>query len=264
MSRWIVSHVPAWLLLVGLVVFVAGGAMLVQVYVRHRFPWLKEDEHNDVTRFAYGVVAFVYAFFIGFVVSVMLGQINTANAKARTEGAAAVQMARDLSVFDKADSNRIRQSMLDYERAAVIEWPLATRNRSFPEVDNALARLYTAYEQVQPRNDTQKTFLATSFTNLGTISEARTERLIQARTDIGPPWPCWLTILLTSALVLGGAIVYGVNDPARHYPMVAIVSTLVAAILFLVLQVSNPFIGEISTSPEPLRGVIGILSQPPG
>jgi hypothetical protein len=262
-SRWIVSNVPSWLLLVGLIVIVAGGAVLAQVYVRHRFPGLKEDAHNDVTRFAYGVVAFVYAFFVGFIVSVMWGQINTADAKARTEGAVGVQMARDLSVFDKADSDRIRQSLLDYERAAVVEWPLAAPDRSFPEVDSALARVYTAYEQVQPRNDTQKTLLATSFTNFGNISEARTERLIQARTDVGTPWPCWAIILLTSALVLGGAIIYGVETPARHYPMVATVGVVVAAILFLVLELSNPFVGEISTSSEPLREVIGVLSQPP-
>ena len=263
MSRWIVSNVPSWLLLLGLVVFVAGGAVLVQAYVRHRFPGLKEDEHNDVTRFAYGVVAFVYAFFVGFVVSVMWGQINAADAKARTEGAVAVQMARDLTVFDKADSDRIRQNLLDYERAAVVEWPLATRDRSFPEADKALARVYTAYEQVLPRTDTQKTFLAASFTNLGNISQARTERLIQARTDVGTPWPCWAIILLTSALVLGGAIIYGVDSPARHYPMVAIVGVLVAAILFLILELSNPFVGEISTSPEPLREAIQVLSQSP-
>jgi hypothetical protein len=195
--------------------------VLIQVFVRRRFPGLNTDQHNDVTKFAYGVVAFVYAFFIGFTVSVSWGQINAADAKARTEGAAAVQMARDLTVFDKADSDRIRQSLLEYERAAVAEWPLAARDRSFPETDNALARLYTAYEQVQPGDDTQKTFLATSFTNLGTISQARTERLIQARTDTGPPWPCWVIILLTSARVPGGAIIYGVENPTLHYPMVA-------------------------------------------
>jgi hypothetical protein len=33
-----------------------------------------------------------------------------------------VQLARDLTVFEKADSDRIRQSLLDYERAAVADW----------------------------------------------------------------------------------------------------------------------------------------------
>lgn len=263
LSRWIVSNVPSWLVLLGLVVFVAGGAVLVQMYVRHRFPRLKGGEHNDAIKFAFGVVGFVFAFFTGFVVSAMWGQVNSAGVMARTEGAAAVQMARDLSVFDRADSDRIRQSLLEYERAAVAEWPIAASGDSFPEADNALKRLYTAYEEVQPRTDTQKTLLGASFTNLDKISQARTERVLQARTDIGPPWSLWAVIFLTSGLLVGCAIVYGVEQSALHYTIVAIVGVLVAANLFLVLELSHPFIGKIATSPEPLRDVIQFLSSPP-
>jgi len=174
-----------------------------------------------------------------------------------------VQLARDLTVFDKADSDRIRQSLLDYERAAVTEWSIAASGHSFPDADNALTRLYTAYEEVQPRTDTQTTFLATSFTNLDKISQARTERVLQARTDTGPPWSLWAVILLTSGLLMGWAIVYGVDKPAMHYTMVATLGVLVAAILFLVLELSYPFVGKTATSPEPLRDAIQFLSSPP-
>ena len=254
LSRWILIHVPSWLVLLGL---------LVLMYVRRRFPRPKGDEHNEAIKFAFGVVGFVFAFFTGFVVSAMWGEINSAGERARTEGAAAVQMARDLTVFDKAGSDRIRQSLLEYERAAIAEWPIAANGVSFPEADNALKRLYTAYEEVQPRTDTQKTFLATSFTNLDKISQARIERVLQARTDTGPPWSLWAVILLTSGLLMGWAIVYGVDTPAMHYTMVATLGVLVAAILFLVLELSYPFVGKTATSPEPLRDAIQILSSPP-
>jgi len=254
---------PSWLLLLGLIVLVAGGAVLIQLYVRRRFPRLKEDAHNDVTRFAFGVVGFVFAFFVGFVVSAMWAQINNADGRARTEGSAGVQLARDLTVFDKADSNRIRESLLVYERAAVAEWPVAASGRSFPEADNALARLYTAYEQVQPRTDIQTKFLATSLGNLDKMSQARTERVLQARTDVGPPWSLWAVIFLTSGLLLGCAIIYGVETSAMHYTMVATLGVLVAAELFLVLELSHPYIGEIATSPEPLRQIVRVLSPDP-
>jgi hypothetical protein len=72
-----------------------------------------------------------------------------------------------------------------------------------------------------------------------------------------------MVILLTSGLVLGCAIIYGVEKPAMHYAMVASVGALVATALFLVLELSYPFTGEMATSPEPLREVIQVLSQPP-
>lgn len=122
MSWWIVNYIPSWVLLTGLIVLIAGGAALLQRYVRRRFPVLNGDAHNDVTKFTYGFIGFVYAFFIGFVVSSMWGQNNAADGNARAEGAAAAQMARDAVVFDTADKDRIRQSLLTYEHAAIAEW----------------------------------------------------------------------------------------------------------------------------------------------
>ena len=104
MSSWLVEHVPAGVLLIALIVLFAGGALLAQRFVRRRYPHLAGEEHNDVTRFAYGVIGFVYAFFIGFLVSAMWGHINTADVNARAEGAAVVQLARDAAVFDTADA----------------------------------------------------------------------------------------------------------------------------------------------------------------
>jgi hypothetical protein len=262
-SNWIVNNLPSWLLLLGLIILISGGAVLAQAYVRHRFSHFKGDEHNDVTRFAFGVIGFVYAFFVGFIVSAMWGQINTADENARIEGAGAVQLAKDLHVFDKADSDRIRQSLLEYERAAEVEWPMAASGKHFPEADNALQRLYTAYEATQPRTDIQKMLLATSLNNLDKISQKRTERVLIAQTDTGPPGSLWAVILLTSGMVLGCAIIYGGEKPARHYAMVAVVGVLVASNLFLVLELAHPYIGEIATSPEPLREVIRVLSPPP-
>src|SRR4029079_14559182 len=120
-SRWMVNVIPAWVLLIVLIVLIAGGAGLIQTYVRRRFPVLTRGEHNDLIKFTEGFVGFVYAFFIGFVVSAMWGQINAADGNARAEGAAAGQMARDLNVFEQV-GDRLRQSLLAYERAAVAEW----------------------------------------------------------------------------------------------------------------------------------------------
>lgn len=260
MSAWLVEHVPAGILLIALIVLFAGGALLAQRFVRRRYPHLAGEEHNDVTRFAYGVIGFVYAFFIGFVVSAMWGHINTADGNARAEGAAAVQLATDAAVFDAADAERIRQRLLAYERAAIAEWP---GNRT-AEADAALTDVYRAYGQIVPADDLQKSIVATSFGNLDKVGQARTVRIMAAHVDDGPPWPLWAVVFLTSALVLGTAIIYGVEKPSMHYPMVAIVGVLVATNLFLVLQLSHPFIGDVATSPDPLHEAVAVLEQPGG
>jgi hypothetical protein len=262
-SQWLVSNLPPWLLLLGVIVVTAAGAIAVQIVVRRRFPGLRGDEHNDATKFAFGVIGFVFAFFLGFVVSAMWGQINAADGRARTEGATGVELARSLTTFDQPDRDRIRQSLLDFENAAIIEWSASADGRQHPPAEEALARLRSEYGKVQTRTPAQDAVLRASLTNLDSLSQARTQRVLQARTDVGPPWSLWAVIFVTSGLLLGCAIIYGVEKPATHYTMVAILGVLVGAQLFLVLELSHPFIGEIGTSPEPLREVIRVLSATP-
>jgi hypothetical protein len=244
-----------------LIAVIAGGAALIQRYVRRRFPVLKGDAHNDGTKFTYGFIGFFYAFFIGFVVNSMWGQNNAADADARAEGAAAVQMARDAVVFEAPDRIRIRQSLLAYEQAAIAEWP-ETPNRRSADAETALARLSKDYEAVAVKTDAQKTLLSASFSNLDKIGQARTVRLLTAREDAGLPWSLWAVIFLTSAMVLGIVIVYGVENPTLHYAMVAIVAVIVATNFSLILQLAQPYVGDVSTTSDPLQEVVTVLSQP--
>lgn len=259
MTGWIVSHIPPGLLLVGLIVLISGGAMVLVMLVRRWFPALNGDEHNDVTKFTYGFIGFIYAFFIGFVVSSMWGQTSTTDANARAEGAAAVEMARNLDVFSKPDGDRIRESLLRYEQAAIAEWDDGTGTRS-PQADAALAQVSAAYRQADASTDTQKSTLAASMANLDKVSQARTVRLFTARDDTGPPWPLWAVIFLTSAMVVGTVVIYGVEKPTMHYPMVAIVGLIIATNLFLILELSHPFLGGIATTSDPLHEVVSMLS----
>jgi hypothetical protein len=122
--------------------------------------------------------------------------------------------------------------------------------------------VYKAYDGVAAKTDTQKTLLATSFSNLDKISQARTVRLLTAREDAGLPWPFWAVIFVTSSLVLGTVIIYGVEKPILHYPMVAVVAVIVATNLFLVVELAHPYVGAVSTTSDPLQEVVAVLSQP--
>ncbi len=262
MSRWIVTHVPSGLILVCLMAVVAGGGMLVSMVVRRRFPALTRDEHNDVLKFTYGFIGFVYALFIGFVVSSMWGQINTADANARAEGAVAVQVATDAARFEKADAEKIRRGLAEYATAVIAEWGTDADTRS-PAADAALAQLYTTYEQMNSVTDRQKALVASAYANLDKLGQARTVRLLTAREDTGPPWPLWTVIVLTSALVLGTAIIYGVDQPRMHHPMVVIVGLVIAVNLFLIVELSHPYIGAIATTSDPLQEVLRVLALTP-
>jgi len=64
-------------------------------------------------------------------------------------------------------------------------------------------------------------------------------------------------------MVLGTVIIYGVEKPRQHYPIVAIVGAIIAMNLYLVLQLSHPYVGEISPSSDPLHEVVRVLTNSP-
>jgi hypothetical protein len=260
-SGWIVTDTPSALLLPALIVAVAGPAVLVKFIVRRRFPGLKGDSHNDVTRFAYGVIGFVYAFFVGFLANAMWGQINSADAKAASEGSAAIELARSIGDFDPEDGDRIRDSLLAYERAAATEWVVVARGEAYPEAEDALRRLRAAYRQVQPGNDAAARSLGIALGNLDKASALRSERLFLAATDTGPPWSLWAVVFVTSAMVLGCAIIYGGEGALIQYAMTATIGALVATNLFLILELSHPYLGDIGTSAQPLLEAIRLLES---
>jgi len=212
---------------------------------------LKTDQHNDALKFAYGVIGFVYAFFVGFIVSGLWSQVAIADGLVRSEVAAGVQIARDRFAFDPADQERIRKDLRAYEQAARAEWPLAARGEFSADADKALKQLYKTIREIQPETDVQKTFLSTTVSNLEAMSKGRTERLSQAKTHQGVKWPLWLVVGLTSGLVVAAAVTYGVESARLHHTVVLTVSGLVAVILFLVLDLSFPYLGDIATPPVP-------------
>ncbi|KAA1248013.1 DUF4239 domain-containing protein [Mycobacterium simiae] len=257
------KDVPSWLLLPGLIVLISGGAVLIQRYVRNRFPGLKGDTHNEVMRFVFTVIAVLYAFLSGFMINALWGQINAADARAAVEGSTGMQQAKSLTVFDEADSDRIRQRLLEYERAAVAEWPLVASGQTQPEAEMVLHALYTAYQEVQPRNDVQSKFLAISLNNLDKMSAARTERITLARTATGPPFPLWAVNFVIGTMLLGSGIIFGGTQSAFNHMMVAAMGVLIASVLFVIAEMSHPYLGEIATSPESLCQVVAFLSPSP-
>lgn len=129
--------------------------------------------------------------------------------------------------------------------------PLASRGEASPQADLALKQLYQTIREVPASDPIQQDFRSTTIGNLETMSTSRTQRLMQAKNHQGANWPLWLVVLVTSGLVLGAAITYGVESSRLHHAIVLTVSVLVAVNIFLVLDLSYPYLGDISTPPIP-------------
>jgi hypothetical protein len=260
LGRWLIINVPPWLLLTGMIIAFAGSALILGRFLRNHAPVLKSGAHNDALRFVYSVIGLVYAFFVGFIVSGLWGEVSAADDLVQGEVAAAIQVARDRRVFDTADADRLRDSLMDYQKAVREEWPRASVDGSSSvEADEAIKQLYSVVGNLQPRTDVQKIFMGSLVGNLEKMSNSRSERLIQANNHQGASWVLWVVVIATSVMVLGAAILFGIDNPRIYYWAVVTVGALVAVNMFLILDVSYPYLGSIATTPSPIHiGVSGL------
>ena len=261
----LIVWLPGWAMLTALIAVISGGSVLTAFLVRRRFPQIASGGRNDALNFGYGAVALVYAFFIGFVVSGLWDQNTAEDTQIRIEGATGVELARNLSAFEPADVDRIRQSLLDYVHAAEAEWPLADKGHSLPEADNALAALIQTYREAGSRVERPELIpLDNTFDNLEQLGLSRTDRILEGGVNDGPSWSLWAVIFLTSGLVIGCTIIFGVASRVMHFAVVAIVAAMVATNLFLVLVLAHRCLadkchGETAATPAALQIIADAL-----
>ncbi|OBA99256.1 hypothetical protein A5662_15465 [Mycobacteriaceae bacterium 1482268.1] len=260
MSRWLVTHIPSWWLLIALVVGIVGVAIGVQTLLRRRFPKVTEGKQNDVLVFGFAVVGVVYAIIMGFLISVLWGEVTHASNLAQTEGSYAIQMARYTEAFDEPVRSRLREDLLEYQRALLVEFDEVSRGGKLFTAEGALERLRATYAEIQPRDDIQRAALAGSLDSLKETTLDRTQRVLIAEEDVGPPPAIWTVIILTSTLVLAFAIFFGEAQARMHTLIVATIGVLVAGNIFLVMELAYPYLG-FGTSASSLHAIDDILQQ---
>ena len=260
MARWLVTHIPSWWLLIGLVVGIVSAAIGLQILVRRLFPRVDEGGQNDVLRFGYAVVGVVYAIMMGFLINVLWGEVTHASNLAQTEGAQAIQMARYAAAFDEPVRGRLRHDLLEYQDALLREFDEVSKGGKAFTAEDALIRLRATYAEIQPRDDNQRAALASSLDSLKQTTLARTQRTLIAEEDVGPPPAVWTVIIVTSTLMLGFAIFYGEPKGRMHTLIVATIGVLVAANIFLIIELAYPYLG-FGTSASSLQWVDDILRE---
>jgi Protein of unknown function (DUF4239) len=259
-NRWLVIHIPSWWLLMALVVGIIGAALALRAFLRRRFPKLGEGEQNDVLIFGFAVVGGVYAIITGFIIILLWGEVSHAADLAQTEGAHAVQMARDTARFDEPVRERLRQDLLAYQQAALAEFEEVSKGGHTFTAEAALARLRASYAAIQPRDDNQRAALTDSLESLKQTSLARTQRVLIAEEDVGPPLAVWTVIFLTSGLVVGFAVFFGESRAQLHIPIIVAVCVLVATNLFLITELAFPYLG-FGVGPGSLQAVDDVLRE---
>ncbi|MBF0291544.1 MAG: DUF4239 domain-containing protein [Nitrospinae bacterium] len=254
-SVWLVM-IPQWLCLMLVMLFFVGFGvgvvMLVRQFVHHTI--LKQ--HNDIAGFVFATVGVIYGVMLAFVVIVIWEQFNDANSIARSEATQAYSLYRDL--LNYPDQELIKQplaSLAAFSKAVLeLEYP-AMRNMKWEsehvasaETEKKFLKLWKDIKAISPKTMQEDALFHEILADINSLGREREKRLIIARDDL--PGVIWTAMILGALVTIGFTALFGNENLKGQIVITGLLSIVVSLVIFVVITLNFPFVGEVSIAAE--------------
>ena len=254
--RWLLNHVPSWALLVTIVgAAVAIGAVAEWSQARRRGG--RPPRPNEMLSVTFEFVGLAYAILIGFViVSLWQDQADARQAVAH-EASALKDIVALSEPMPPSSAQPIKRAVEAYcQEMADGEWKLLRVGEPSAEARAAADGILAAIASIDAPSDLIKTLQTSMIDSYKEFRGLRIERT--GLVDVHLARELWLLVILASVvLVLLVAAFEG--EGKWHIGATMIVATTIGTILFVIVELSYPFSGQVSVSPEPFVDLVRTL-----
>jgi hypothetical protein len=253
MERFLVVHLPTWLLGI-LMVAASVGIALGGFYLVRRFvDTQKFRDHHDVAGFLIAVVGVIYAVLLAFMVIIQWESFSDADVHAGNEAAAIGSLYRD-GVALGHPGLRLRAATDAYaHQIAYREWPYMSNHvHEDPQTDIYLNGMWKAVMELKgsSTNPTQEAFITQAVTDVASVSTARRVRLHDSTSTL--PFYLWIVLVFGGVLTIAFCFFFDLDNLRAHAAMIGILAALIGMSLFIIVALDLPYSGGIVSGPESL------------
>ena len=225
------------------------GTLLRRILPKHH---LSEDAQN-VVRLGVGLIATIAALLLGLLIAAAKGSFDTQNTQVK-------QITADLILLDNIlarygpEARSIREQMrstigpfadqLWREKQAGVATPF--------ETNAAAEKVYLDIQGLSPQNDLQRSLQSRAAQLSNDLAQARLLLFVESDSLIPTPFLAilafWLVIIFAS---------FSLFSPLNVtvFTCLSVFALSAACAIFLILELSQPFIGLLTISSAPLRNI---------
>lgn len=258
-----ILSLPTWLtgvlIIGGFTALSIGCLLLLRGWVRRSLV----EMHNDVAGFLIAVVGVMYAVLLAFLIIVDWEQFNAASRMATDESSTLTSMYHETGLLPQAIRPEARASLRTYTHRVIDdEWKTMQKGKGSPLVDTALTRMYRVYDGLNRTKAGQGT-TDESFRLLDELSAQRAARLAASNESLNGVF--WLVLIIGAIITVGYSLIFYLENVRMQMVMTGGLAALIAALLFLLLVVDHPFLGDVHISSESFRAALEQMgAQAPG
>ena len=242
-----VLDLPAWqfgiLFVGGFVALSMLLALALRPFVQKRFG----DEHNAVFDTGVSAVGTMYAIVSGLRVFGVYSTFDDASKAAADEASNLVLMYKEAGAFPQPERDQARQAIVSYTRSVVEDdWPALADGQGSPKTDQALDRMYDVWAPMEPGPQWSDQYSA-SVDELNTVLTLRNERIDDSGAALAPIY--WVMLFVGAFLTVLHLVLLRAENRTMHLLAVGVTAAMLGMVLFLLIELNEPFRGQISLSP---------------
>lgn len=234
--------------------------MLATWLVRRRFPEEIHNANNQVAGFIFAAVAVIYGVLLAFVVVVVWQTFDDTRGIVQQEANAVVDLYHFSWELPEPYGESLRLALRDYTTGIIHdEWVTMADGKASPEVELALEAIWAIHRNIHLANIQIHPQAGSLFEAIAKIGDLRRLRLDESNTEL--PGLMWMLLWGGGALTLAFTLFFRAPNERAHLVMIAMMTGIVAFVLFLIMELDQPFLGEISVNPKPMMQALESFSR---
>jgi hypothetical protein len=251
-------HIPAWLLCLMMVVIYIAVAVTGLIIIRRFYPHYKCKPHNDIAGFIFATLGVIYAVLLAFTVIITWQDFDKAQDITINEASCIASLYRDAAPFPAEFRAKLKNELTAYVNTIVSEeWQMMAQGNRSENAQKIQENLWKFYAGFQPKNETQKIFLAESVQKMNQASEMRRQRIVYAGQGIHPL--LYFVLFAGSFITIAFTMLFGTENIIPHLIMTSLLAAMIAITLFTVMAMDYPFTGDISIGPDVFTSILSSL-----
>jgi Protein of unknown function (DUF4239) len=244
-------------------VIIIGGMLLLAelgfVLVHRRIGVHTRHAHNDVAGFIYAVVGIMYAILLAYVTIIVWERFDSANSVVEQEATNAYNIYHEVDEFPDSNRSEVEGIVKAYVETTVHdEWPLLASGKYSQQAEDLADQLGSAVARLPVTSPAQQVLMDHIMTQYESVLSERHLRLFEATAGVHPL--LWILLLGGAVATIGFTYFFGIENAWAHAAMIAALTFVIAATLFVIVQVNDPFAGAVSVSSEPLEKVLATFT----
>ena len=258
MPIWVyqVPPLPAALVIVAFVQAVALiGLLLTRKFLIPRLHY--DRDANDAVSGTVQAIGVFYGITVGLIAVGVWNTNSTASDLVSKEAVAIGTLSRDVAGYPSPLREELQGKLREYT-VFVIEqaWPAQKKGRG--QTLNAGAEILDEFQKklyaFNPSNPSQSAIHSEALSAYNRLIENR--RLRVDAVDGGLSMVMWAVIWVGAAISIGVAYFFNIPDVKLHIILVALMSSFLGILLFMIVINDKPFYGSVSVSSDPYQLIL--------